>query len=77
MVGTDPENGIDHSANDWSSPSLVVFGSEAHGLTSEELSMCDASVRITIADRVESLNLAASAAVILFEARRQISTRGV
>jgi len=73
VVGTDPDNGIDHTANDWSSPSLVVFGSEAHGLTSEELSMCDASVRISIADGVESLNLAASAAVILFEARRQIS----
>lgn len=73
VVGTDPDNGIDHTANDWSSPTLVIFGSEAHGLTSEELGMCDASVRISIANGVESLNLAASAAVILFEARRQIS----
>lgn len=73
VVGTDPANGIDHAANDWSSPTLLIFGSEAHGLTGEELAMCDSSVRIAIADGVESLNLAASAAVILFEARRQIS----
>lgn len=73
VVGTDPDNGIDHTANDWSSPTLVIFGSEAHGLASEELAMCDSSVRIAIADGVESLNLAASAAVILFEARRQLS----
>jgi len=73
VVGTDPDDGIDHTANEWSSPTLVIFGSEAHGLTSEEFAMCDASVRISIADGVESLNLAASAAVILFEARRQIS----
>ncbi len=73
VVGTDLDNGINHATNDWSSPTLVIFGSEAHGLTSEELAMCDSSVRIAIADGVESLNLAASAAVILFEARRQLS----
>ncbi len=73
VVGTDPDNGIDHTINDWTGPTLVIFGSEAHGLTSEELAMCDSSVRIAIADGIESLNLAASAAVILFEARRQLS----
>ncbi|MEQ1642514.1 MAG: RNA methyltransferase [Pyrinomonadaceae bacterium] len=73
VVGTDPENGVDHAANNWTIPTLVIFGSEAHGLTSEELAMCDSSVRIAIVDGVESLNLAASAAVILFEARRQLS----
>lgn len=73
VVGTDPDNGLDHTANDWNVPTLVIFGSEAHGLTSDELAMCDSSVQISIADGVESLNLAASAAVILFEARRQLS----
>lgn len=71
VVATDPENGVDHTANDWTVPTLVIFGSEAHGLAEEEIALCDASIRISIADGVESLNLAASAAVILFEARRQ------
>lgn len=77
VVGTDPKNGIGHTTNDWTSPTLVIFGSEAHGLSHDELALCDASVRISIAAGVESLNLAASAAVILFEARRQISACNV
>lgn len=72
VVATDPVDGVDYTANDWTVPTLVIFGSEAHGLAREEIAMCDASIRISIAEGVESLNLAASAAVILFEARRQL-----
>jgi len=71
IAGTDPIDGTDHAAIDWTVPSLVLFGSEAHGLESEEIAMCDTTVRVSIDTGVESLNLAASAAVILFEARRQ------
>ncbi len=73
VVGTDPEKGRAYTENDWARPSLVVFGSEAHGFTIEEIAKCDESVRIPIAAGVESLNLAVSAGVILFEAKRQSS----
>jgi len=55
----------------WKIPRLLVFGSEAHGLSERELSKVDKQVRISLDNDVESLNLAVSAGVILFEAKRQ------
>lgn len=59
---------------DWNKPRLLVFGSEAHGLSAEELEKVDESLLIPMENAVESLNLAVSAGVILFEAKRQINT---
>lgn len=58
---------------DWRKPRLLVFGSEAHGLDETEIERIEETLKIPMANAVESLNLAASAAVILFEARRQKS----
>ena len=56
---------------DWKTPRLLVFGSEAHGLSRPELERIDEEVTIPMEDGVESLNLAVSAGIILFEAKRQ------
>ena len=48
---------------------VIVLGSEAHGLSRKDLKL----VTVPIADGVESLNVAAAAAVILFEIRRRIA----
>jgi len=61
---------------DWSRPRLLVFGSEAHGLTDEERSHLDETISIPMASEVDSLNLAVSAGIILFEARRQLTIGG-
>lgn len=55
---------------DWKKPRLLIFGSEAHGLSSEERNLIDESLIIPMENEVESLNLAVSCAVILFEAKR-------
>ena len=44
----------------------VVFGSEGHGLTARTLDSCDRVVRIPMSHGVDSLNVAASAAVTLY-----------
>ncbi|CAN5404568.1 RNA methyltransferase [soil metagenome] len=56
---------------DWKKPRLVIVGSEAHGLNSEERGEIDESLIIPMENNVESLNLAVSCGVILFEAKRQ------
>ncbi len=56
---------------DWKTPRLLVFGSEAHGLTVAEVNMVDETILIPMENEVESLNLAVSAGIILFEAKRQ------
>jgi TrmH family RNA methyltransferase len=58
---------------DWGTPRLLVFGSEAHGLPVEVLEKMNETISIPMNAKVESLNLAVAAGVILFEARRQVS----
>ena len=48
-----------------------VFGNEAWGLPEEVEALADEVVRIPIADRTESLNMATAASLFLFEAVRQ------
>jgi tRNA (cytidine/uridine-2'-O-)-methyltransferase len=58
--------------NDW-----LLFGSETIGLPLQVLDACDATVHIPMAQpEVRSLNLSVSAAVGLFEARRQLGYLG-
>jgi TrmH family RNA methyltransferase len=58
---------------DWKAPRLLVFGSEAHGLSSSVIAQVDETISIPMNAEVESLNLAVAAGVVLFEARRQVS----
>ncbi|NDJ18827.1 tRNA (cytidine(34)-2'-O)-methyltransferase [Myxacorys almedinensis] len=54
--------------NDW-----LLFGSETEGLPPDVIAECPATVHIPIAEPgVRSLNLSVSAAIGLFEARRQL-----
>jgi RNA methyltransferase, TrmH family len=53
-------------------PLAVVIGNEGAGLAAETARACDLSVTIPLASGSESLNAAAAAAIVLFEARRQL-----
>ena len=48
----------------------AAIGSEGRGLSQQVLSLCDATVKIPMNDRCESLNAAAAAAVLLWEMAR-------
>ncbi len=56
---------------DLTGPTAILFGNEAHGLPSEVAAVADSTVRVPIAGRAESLNLAAAATLVLFESARQ------
>lgn len=45
----------------------IVFGSENHGLTSEDLERCDALCRIDTSSEQPSINLAQAAAIVAYE----------
>ena len=51
----------------FSSLDCVVIGNEGHGLSSETINACDASVYIPMSDGVESLNAAVAASVLMWE----------
>jgi TrmH family RNA methyltransferase len=71
VVATTPGGEFVYSNYDWSRPTIVIFGNEARGVGRELLERCDERVRIPLRAPVESLNMAAAAAVVLFEAARQ------
>lgn len=48
----------------------IAVGSEGRGLSDEVLSLCDETLRIPMSPQCESLNAAAAAAVLLWEAYR-------
>lgn len=52
-----------------------MFGSEGQGLSEPAHALCDLSVSIPLNAAVESLNVAASAAVCLFERKRRLSAQ--
>ena len=56
---------------DWTGPSGLVVGAETRGVSSAWRAACRDSVGVPMLRGVESLNAAAAAAVILFEAARQ------
>jgi len=70
-IGADANASVSYADVDWSSPRMLMIGSEAHGLSEQHKKSLDALVSISMANEVESLNLAVSVGVILFEARRQ------
>jgi len=53
-------------------PSLFLLGNEASGLSQELRQLADQSVRLPLKPAVESLNVAVTCAVLLYERQRQI-----
>ncbi|MGH6820680.1 MAG: TrmH family RNA methyltransferase [Methylocella sp.] len=51
-------------------PTLIVMGSEGHGLSDDLAKACSALVRIPMREGPDSLNVAVAAGLMLFEARR-------
>lgn len=74
LTGTDIAGTTSYLDIDWTMDRVLVFGSEAHGLCGDARSILDETVRIPMAPNVESLNLAVSTGIILFEARRQLTS---
>jgi len=52
-------------------PCAIVFGTEAEGLSSKWLNSSDELIKIPMLGKVDSLNVSASCAIILYEALRQ------
>jgi TrmH family RNA methyltransferase len=56
---------------DWSVPTTLIVGGEAHGAGPEARAAAEAHLRLPMAEGAESLNAAVATAVFLFEAARQ------
>ncbi|MEG0602151.1 MAG: 23S rRNA (guanosine(2251)-2'-O)-methyltransferase RlmB [Mucinivorans sp.] len=52
-------------------PCAIIMGSEERGISPDTLKLCDQMVNIPLRGSIESLNVSAAAAVLLFEVLRQ------
>jgi len=60
-----------YSQEDLSGPLALVFGSEADGLSQAWIKQASKKVRIPMLSGIDSLNVSVSAAIMIYEARRQ------
>jgi 23S rRNA (guanosine2251-2'-O)-methyltransferase len=66
--GADAGAALRYDAVDFSGPAALVLGSEGRGLRPRVAGACDALVSIPLRGRIESLSVAAAAAVLLYAA---------
>lgn len=71
LVGVEVGAPIVYSTFEWTRNDILVFGSEGAGLEAAFLERLDASVHIPMSTAVESLNVAAAAAIVLAECSRR------
>ena len=71
VYGVEPSASKLYTDVDLRGPVGLVFGGEGTGIRPGLLQHCDERIRIPMRGRVQSLNVSASAAVLLFEAARQ------
>ena len=57
--------------SDFSHASAIIMGSEANGLSPVWLDETDHLIKIPMNGKIDSLNVSASAAIVVFEALRQ------
>lgn len=76
LVATAPRAALAHTGADLARPTALVFGSEAHGLPAGTRGRCEETVAVPLHGRAESLNLAATVAVVAYEAARQRERAG-
>jgi TrmH family RNA methyltransferase len=71
VVGTELSAREDFRAGRYRVPTLLVMGSEGPGLSPELAATCSRRVKIPMAGRLDSLNLAVATALMLYEIRRE------
>lgn len=71
LVAAAGDASLPYTDYDWRKPTVIVLGNEGEGIEPDLMKRCDVRVRIPLTPPVESLNVAAAAAVMLFEAARQ------
>jgi RNA methyltransferase, TrmH family len=71
VVATTPDTPDYVTDLDLSGPTVILVGSEKHGLSAELLDAADHRVKLPMSGRVDSLNVAVSAAIVVYEAVRQ------
>ncbi len=75
IYAADPEGTKIYDEADYTKDTGFLIGNEGNGLTRESLALADERVKIPMAGKVESLNAAIAASILMFEAAGQRRNR--
>jgi len=67
LIGACGAATTDYRSANYRLPALLCLGSEQHGMSCQLQKICDRTVRIPMGGRVDSLNLAVAAGVLMYE----------
>ena len=71
VVATLPNAKKNYWDLDLTRPTIILLGNEGSGLSEQLVNMADETVKIPLEQNIESLNVAVTGALILYEAKRQ------
>ena len=77
VIGLDADADAEYTDVDLTGPVALVVGSEGEGMSPQSREACDLVISIPMHGEIASLNASVSAAVVLYEAVRQRSNRGL
>lgn len=77
LVGTSDRAPADYQSIAYQAPLALLMGSERHGLSAEMQAACDQMVAIPMVGRSDSLNLAVSTALMLYEIFNQAREKDI
>ena len=72
VAAASEKSSTDFWSFDLKRPIALIIGSEAFGISDQLLDECDMKLRIPMFGRIESLNAAVAAGILLYEIRRQL-----
>ncbi len=71
VIATSAHADMPYTSVDYTGPTLIVVGNEHTGISDIVRGLADAVVRIPMRGKINSLNIAVAASVVLYEAVRQ------
>ncbi|MDD5482265.1 MAG: RNA methyltransferase [Kiritimatiellae bacterium] len=77
ILAASPHAELEYTQADFRRGTAVVVGEEHRGLSALWMQAAERQVRIPMRGRIDSLNVAAAATILLFEAARQRSAAGI
>jgi tRNA (guanosine-2'-O-)-methyltransferase len=77
IVATNGEGCLDFRNIDYTAPTALVVGAEWDGISKEAINGASHTITVPMLGMIESLNVSVATAVILFEAQRQRTLKGM
>ena len=71
LIGTSLKKASNYTKANWKTPFVLAMGNEQNGLSDKFIDNCDQLIKIPMLGKSDSLNLAVSTGIVLYESIRK------